>query len=313
MANVTGRRIRVGTRGSALARRQTELVIGWLRGRHPDVEFVVEIIRTAGDVDQDRALSQFDSQGVFVHAIEQALRDGRIDVAVHSSKDMPSELPPGLELIFPPREDPRDALVSREGVKLTDLPTGARIGTGSPRRRALLLYLRPDLEVVPIRGNVDTRVHHAHEGDLDGVVVAAAGMRRLGRQDQIAELLPPDLFIPAVGQGILAVELRSDDRATRELCSVLDDAPTRAAAEAERQVAITVGAGCQTAIGAYAEVRDGELSLSAFLALNDEHLIWAALSGPAPRAQEIGRGVGRQLVEKRATMLAQLGGEVTTS
>jgi hydroxymethylbilane synthase len=299
VTNPGRRTVRVGTRGSALALRQTELVIEGLRPHAPDVEFEVRVIRTAGDADQHRDASQFEGQGIFVHTIEQALRNGEIDIAVHSAKDMPSALAPGLALVFPVREDPRDALVSRDGRSLAELPPGARVGTGSPRRRSLLLHHRPDLEVVPIRGNVDTRMRRAQSGDLAGVVVAAAGLRRLGRELEITELLAPSQFVPAVSQGILAIETRSDDSDSRKIVQPLDHGPTRSAAETERQVALTVGAGCQTAIGAFAEVQPNGITVSAFLGLEDGELIWAQANGPVSDARQIGQRAGEQLMAGR--------------
>jgi len=298
MANspASTRVVRVGTRGSALARRQTELVIEQLRACAPDVAFSVDVIRTAGDASQGSDANQFEGQGVFVRAIEEALLHGDIDLAVHSSKDMPSSLPSGLTIgAFPQRSDPRDVLVSRQGWRLADLPARARVGTGSPRRRALLLDLRPDLEIVPIRGNVDTRVRRARE-DLDATVVAAAGLVRLGREDEVAEYLDPARFIPAIGQGILALEVRADDEWLLALTGAIDDAASRTCAIAERATAIRVGAGCLSAIGAYAQIEGAELRLDAFLASEGE-LRRTAARGSVDDARGIGEQAGDWLMD----------------
>lgn len=254
--------MRVATRGSALARRQAAIVIEALRSLDPQVSYSMEIVRTEGDDQPQQEPSEFEGQGIYVRRIEAALLQGRADVAVHSFKDMPSMPTPGLSIAaFPAREDPRDALVARDALPLDRLPPGARVGTGSPRRRVLLHDLRPDVEVTPIRGNVDTRLRRVAQGEVDAVVVAAAGLRRLQREAEVTEALDPTVFTPAAGQGILAVQVRDDDRGLLDLISALDDAVTRVCALAERAVARAVGAGCQTPLGAYARVVDGQLEV----------------------------------------------------
>lgn len=254
--------MRVATRGSALAQRQAAIVIEALRSLDPRVSYSVEIISTQGDDQPQQDASEFEGQGIFVRRIEAALLQGRADIAVHSFKDMPSTPTPGLSVAaFPAREDPRDALVTRDAMPLDRLPAGARVGTASPRRRVLLNDLRRDLEVTPIRGNVDTRLRRVAEGDVDAVVVAAAGLRRLGREAEITETLDPLVFTPAAGQGILAVQVCEGDHGLLDLISALDDPVTRACALAERAVARAVGAGCQTPLGAYARVVDGHLEV----------------------------------------------------
>ncbi len=293
--------LRVGTRGSALALRQAELVIDALRQLEPELSFEVEIIRTLGDEAPQTDLAQFEGQGIFVRAIETALLDQRIDIAVHSFKDMPSRQPDGLAIgAFPERDDPRDALVTANRVPLHALAPGAAIGTGSPRRRALVLSERPDLHVRPIRGNVDTRLRRVADGDVDGVVLAAAGLTRLGRAGEIAELLDPRTFTPAVGQGILAVQARADHARVMSLLAGLDHQDTRACAAAERAVADEVGAGCQYPFGAYARVAGDRLEIDAFLALVDDGaVIRAHAEGPAADAVTIGANAGAQLVLQR--------------
>ncbi len=288
--------LRIGTRGSPLALRQTSLVVDALTRQHPGTTCEVVVIRTQGDELAEQPSPQFEGQGVFVRRIEQALLAGTIDVAVHSFKDLPSRMATGLVLAaLPPREDPRDVLVARSRPMLAALPAGSRIGTGSPRRRALILALRPDVEVVPIRGNVDTRLRRAAQ-DLDAVVVAAAGLRRLGRDGEAAETLDPEVFVPAVGQGILAIQARADDTRTIELLAPLDDPTTRACALAERAVAIAVDASCNLAFGAHARSVANELRLDAFIAPGDgEPLRRASETGHLSSPEELGARVGARL------------------
>ncbi len=288
--------LRIGSRGSPLALRQTNLVIDTLARRHPGMQCEVVVIRTHGDEFAEQANSQFEGQGVFVRRIEEALLAGTIDVAVHSFKDLPSRMAPGLILAaLPPREDPRDVLVARSGLTLAALPTASRIGTGSPRRRALLQSLRPDVEVVPIRGNVDTRLRRV-TSDLDAVVLAAAGLRRLGRNGEATEMLDPAVFVPAVGQGILAIQARADDVRVGELLAPLDDPPTRVCALAERAVAVAVDASCDLAFGAYAHLSGNELQLSAFVAPGDgKPLVRVSEVGDLAAPEELGARVGTRI------------------
>ena len=292
-------RLRVGTRGSALALAQTNLLIGALQDLVPDLQADVIVIRTQGDADHQTPLAAFDGQGVFVREIERALRLGTIDCAVHSYKDMPSVQPDGLVIsAFPQRADPRDALVARDGLTVASLPSGARIGTGSPRRRALLEVARPDLAISPLRGNVDTRLRQVAEGALDAVVLAAAGLARLERSDAITELLDPSVFVPAVGQGILAVDTRSDASEIIALVGLLDDPATRACALAERCVAITINAGCQAPFGAYAHLHGSRLTLNAVLLVGSA-LVREQAEGDASAARAIGDRVGAALLTRR--------------
>lgn len=277
--------LRIGTRASALALTQTGMVADELReltGR--DVEIVR--IKTHGDV-LTGSLSQMGGTGVFVTALREALLDGRCDVAVHSLKDLPTADFEGLTYVTPVREDPRDALCSRGGLRLTDLPLGAKVGTGSPRRAAQLRLVRPDLEIIDIRGNVDTRLGRIAEasgstpgGDLDAVVLAAAGLNRLGRSSAITELIDVSVMAPAPGQGALAVECRSDDAATslRSAFADLDDAGTHLAVVAERALLARLEAGCAAPVGTYARLVDEVLTLHAVVARPDgsEHLVHSA-------------------------------------
>ena len=256
--------IRAATRGSTLALEQTEIVAALLRAHYPDLHLEVVTVRTAGDVNQSAPVSQL-GDGAFVRGVEAALLDGRADIAVHSAKDLPSTETPGLVLAaFPERGDARDVLVSRTGCGFAELPPGARLGTGSPRRAAIARALRPDLEVAGIRGNVDTRLRKLRDGEYDTIVLAAAGLARLGLLDQVSEYLDPAVWVPPPGQGVLAVQCRAGDRAEQVLAS-LDYAATRAAITAERAVLRRLGSGCRAPVGAYAVAADGGLTLRGVL------------------------------------------------
>jgi hydroxymethylbilane synthase len=250
--------LRIGTRQSPLALQQTHEVIALLKRAWPTVHVEVVGFRTTGDRIQDVPLTQIGAKGLFVTEIEEALLEGRIDWAVHSVKDLPSQLPTGLCLgVVAARQDPRDALVARRGLTLATLPEGAVIGTSSLRRRAQLLHWRPDLRIVPLRGNLDTRLRKLEAGNLDGIVVAAAGLLRMGWAGRISELIPPELCLPAVGQGALGVEMRRDDAAAQALFAPLGAPATQAAITAERCFLAHLQGSCQVPIAALATV-DGE-------------------------------------------------------
>ncbi|MCI2238878.1 hydroxymethylbilane synthase [Paenibacillus sp. TRM 82003] len=254
------RPLRLGTRRSALATTQSGWVADALRARGADVELVE--ITTHGDVDR-APLAVIGGTGVFVSALRDALLAGEVDLAVHSLKDLPTAAADGLALAaVPQREDPRDALVAADGRTLAQLPAGARVGTGSPRRRALLLDARPDLDVVPVRGNVDTRLRMVSSGELDAVVLAAAGLARLGRLGEATELLDAQAFVPAPGQGALAVECRADDAEVLAVAGALDSPADRLAVLAERQLLAGLEAGCSAPVGAHAHLDGGELRLA---------------------------------------------------
>jgi hydroxymethylbilane synthase len=263
--------VRIGTRGSALARTQTGHVADALRALG---DFEIEIIHIRTDGDRlTGPLATLGGTGVFVTALRDAVLEGRCDLAVHSLKDLPTGDAPGLTIAaIPPRADARDALCTRDGRPLVGLPSGARVGTGSPRRVAQLLAVRPDLEVVDLRGNVDTRLRRVTEGDLDAVVLAAAGLQRIGRLDATTVPLEPTLMVPAPGQGALAVECRADldpGSALALALRALDDLPTRLAVTAERAVLATLEAGCSAPVGAYAQVDGRRLALSATVVAAD--------------------------------------------
>lgn len=260
------RSLRVGTRGSRLARAQTQLALAALRRAWPDLSWEIVVITPVGDRDKTTPLTVLGGQGVFSKELHEALLDGRVDLAVHSVKDLPSELPEGIALAaIVTRSDPRDALVSRDGSRLAELPPGARVGTSSRRRQALLGAVRPDLVVADIRGNVDTRLRRLDQGDFDAVVLAATGLHRLGWKDRVTEYLSPDRFVPAPGQGALGITCRADDQELRELLVQVHDPIAGLAVEVERAFLRAIGGGCQTPIGAYATVEGGQVTLRALL------------------------------------------------
>jgi len=263
------RPLRVGTRGSALALRQTEETINRLRSCHPGIQVEVVTVRTQGDADQSSPLAAM-GRGIFVTEIERELLAGRLDLAVHSLKDLPTVLPPGLVVgAVLPRQDPRDVLVNRWGCRLAQLPAGARIGTSSPRRQAQLRDACPQVSVLPIRGNVETRLKKAVGEDYDGAVLAAAGLIRLGLTEHVAEYLSPQQFVPPPGQGVLAVEVRADDDLLLELLHPVEDATTRYAVAAERAFLEKLGGGCQVPVGAYARSEGELLMLTVYLGAPD--------------------------------------------
>lgn len=252
--------LRIGTRGSALARTQTEQVASRLRDA--GVAVTVEVISTLGDRRHDLPVARLGGDGVFVRELEQALLDGRIDAAVHSLKDLPTAETPGLLLAaIPERASPFDAVVGRSAPRLAELPHGATVGTSSIRRVAQLRSIRPDLDIVPLRGNVDSRLRRLDAGDFDAVILAAAGLERLGLADRITEILRPPAFWPAVSQGALAIQTRADDAASRRAVGVVDDAATRAAVAAERRMLAGLAGGCLAPIGGWARIEAEELVL----------------------------------------------------
>ena len=265
----TPRTVRVGSRKSSLAMAQSEEVVAKLRIRFPVHEFTIVQISTSGDRDKESSLQSL-GRGTFSKDIEDALLRGEVDLAVHSAKDLAPDLPEGLVVAgVLEREDPRDVLVNRWGVTLAELPSAARIGTGSPRRGAQLLALRPDLSVLPIRGNVGTRLEKSRGADYDGIVVAAAGLLRLGLRSDITEYLDPDTFTPEAGQGTIALEARRDDAQTLDMIAAVDHGPSRASLTAERAFVDVIGGGCKVPVAAYARVEDDSFRVSAMAALPD--------------------------------------------
>lgn len=305
------RTIRVGTRGSALALAQTGLIADAIERTGARVEIIT--ISTPGD--RSAAPIEQIGIGVFTSAVRDALADGTVDVAVHSYKDLPTARDPRVSLAaVPPRADPRDALIARDGLTLGELPVGSRVGTGAPRRVAQLNALGLGLELVPIRGNVDTRIRKVTEGELDAVILARAGLARLGRLDVITEVLNPIQMLPAPAQGALAVECRVDDMDVEHLLrSTVDDPWTRAAAGAERAVLAALMAGCSAPVGALAEVvedLDGDdtlvhrLSLRGVAAAADGELLRASATGDLNEGEQLGRALAAELLDLGAGVLS---------
>lgn len=284
------RTIRIGTRGSRLARWQSEWVASCLRSLHPGLVIELVEIKTQGDRDRNSPLAAIGGMGLFTKEIQRALADGAVEIAVHSLKDLPTRGPEGLMLgAVPPREDVADALIAPEHRTLDALPSGARVGTSSQRRRAQLLHLRPDLDVVNLRGNVETRLGHALDGRLEAVMLAEAGLNRLGLANHITDRLGPPRFLPAVGQGALGIECRSDDVVTRAILAPLDDPATRAAVLAERKVLLELEGGCTIPLASWARIVDGVLHLdAAVFDLDGREKVAATVSGPVDDPEGLG-------------------------
>ncbi len=290
----------IGSRGSQLALWQAHHIQARLK--ELGAESRIEIIKTSGDRIQDVPLSKVGGKGLFTKEIEEALLDKSIDLAVHSMKDVPTELPEGLVLsAIPEREEPRDALI---GARVSDLREGMKIGTSSLRRSSQLLALGRGFSIEMLRGNVDTRLRKLDEAQYDAIVLAAAGLRRLGWADRITELIPQDIMCSAVGQGALAIETREDGGAAHELARKLDHAETRKAVTAERALLLVLGGGCQVPVGAHATVSDGAVHLSAIVARPDgSQLVRGHLSGPNP--EHVGATLGRTLLDEGANEILQ--------
>jgi hydroxymethylbilane synthase len=312
---IRNRPLIVGTRGSALARWQTEFVITALLRVAPGVRADLRVIKTAGDQDQARPLAEFGGLGVFTKELEHALWNGEIDLAVHSLKDLPTESPAGLTIAaYLPREDAREAIVSRHNVGLMQLPKGARIGTSSARRAAQILALRPDAQIIPLRGNVDTRLRKAHSGEYDAIVIAAAGLIRLGRAHEITEYLSLDTLLPDPGQGALAAQIRADDGELAQLLAQLDDAPTRAAVTAERAFLRALGGGCRMPMGAYAETDAAELRVRGMVgALDGTRIVRGERRGNVNDAEQLGRALAEQLLQNGAAEILEANGHIERS
>jgi hydroxymethylbilane synthase len=290
-------RIVIGTRGSQLALRQAQIVADALRASAPDIEIEVRVIKTEGDRRQDVSLEEVGGQGVFVKDIERALAEGEIHVAVHSLKDMPAVTPEALTIgAVLERGDVRDALVSLGGMHLDHLPRGARVGTDSRRRSLQLLALRPDLRLESIRGNVDTRVRKAESGEYDAVVLAVAGLARLGLFDKAADVFDVDQVLPAVGQAVLAVECRASDAPTLALLAGVDHPQTRAAMTAERAYLRRLGAGCRLPVGAFAEMRGRELRIRGVIGTEAGELHRGEVSGDASAVESLGEELAIKLM-----------------
>lgn len=293
--------ITIGTRGSQLALWQSQYIKDRINNLYPNLEIQLKIIKTKGDRIQERSLVGL-GKGVFTKDIEIALLNEEIDLAVHSLKDLPTEEPDGLCITaIPSREDPRDILISENNLPLTDLPPGARIGTTSPRRKAQLLHLRSDLEVVDIRGNVDTRIHKLKNSDIDGIILAAAGIKRLQKEDLITEYFAIDQMVPAVGQGALAIQVHENNSDIIQILQPINDTKSSAEISAERTVLKALGGGCQVPIGAYANSNDTELSIIATVCHpHGNHRIIEEYSGKIQNAIDIGNIVAENLLNSGA-------------
>jgi hydroxymethylbilane synthase len=296
------REFRIGTRASQLALFQADWVKEKLEKAHPRLRVTLAKIKTTGDKIQDAPLAKVGGKGLFVKEIEEALLRKRIDLAVHSIKDVPTDFPDGLHLsAITKREDPRDAFVSREGILLKDLPRGARIGTSSLRRQAQLLHFRDDLRIIPLRGNLDTRLKKLKTLNLDGMVLACAGLKRLGLGEKITEILPTDISLPAIGQGALGIETRVGDEEVEEKIRLLNDPYSSTAITAERAFLKRLEGGCQVPIAAYARIENDRLEINGMVGTIDgKKLIRHRTEGPIEKAESIGVELAEVLLARGA-------------
>jgi hydroxymethylbilane synthase len=298
--------LRIGTRGSALARWQARSIARALR-EATGVEPEIVIIKTSGDKFQQTSFSQIGTKGIFIKELEDALLEARIDLAVHSMKDVPTEMPEGLTIAaIGKREDVRDALISSSGATLALLPQGARVGTSSLRRQSQLLYARRDLRMLELRGNVDTRIEKLKRGDYDAIVLAKAGLDRLGLSGNISQVLPHDVSLPAAGQGAIGIEARTGDAETLRALTALEDAETRSAVTAERAALAGLGGGCQVPIGAWGRIENAKLALDvAVLSPDGTQRMWEKDSGSPEEAEVIGKRVAKKLRDGGAAALLE--------
>lgn len=288
----------IGTRQSLLALWQSNHIASLLRKQYPDCQVTLKKIVTKGDRILDVPLAQIGGKGLFTKEIETELLDGTVDLAVHSLKDMPTVLPEGLCLTaITTRANVGDAFVSNQYASFSELPQGAVLGTSSLRRKAQLLAVRPDLKIVDLRGNVDTRLRKLDEGQMDAIILAAAGLERLGHADRIREIIPTTVCLPAVGQGALAIECRSDNKEVRDMLAFLNNLPTKQATDAERAFLGLIEGGCQVPIGVYAEVENDNVKIEAVIAsLDGSKVLRNNITGPAVNAADLGRKLGQQML-----------------
>lgn len=301
-------KLTIGTRQSLLALWQSNYIAARLREQYPDCEVVLKKIVTKGDRILDVPLAKIGGKGLFTKEIEQELIDGTVDLAVHSLKDMPTVLPEGLCLTaITSRANVGDAFVSNNYNSFDELPQGAVLGTSSLRRKAQLLAARPDLKIVDLRGNVDTRLRKLDEGQMDAIILAAAGLERLGYGERIKEVIPAKVCLPAVGQGALAIESRDNDAEVREMLAFLNDEATKQATDAERAFLGLLEGGCQVPIGVHADVENGEIKIEAIIAeLDGKKILRDTIVGKAANSAELGRELGKK-------MLAEGGQEILAS
>ena len=256
--------IKVGTRGSQLAQGQTDYVIHLLQQKHLNVQFEKTVIKTAGDTDRKSSLENIGGTGVFTKKIEKELLDSAIDIAVHSAKDLPSRMTDGLTIgAVPQREDCVDVWISRRNIKLMEASPGASIGSGSPRRAALILNMRPDLKIENIRGNIETRLKKLDDGEFDAIIMAYAGLKRIGLEDRFTEILPPEIFLPAAGQGALVVQVRQDDNEVIDVVRAIDHPISHRCLDIERLLLFKIKAGCSAPAGCWARIENNRIKLSA--------------------------------------------------
>ena len=298
-------KLRIGTRGSALALWQAKYVESALKRIYPNLETERIIIKTEGDRDRKSSLTQIGGQGVFTKTIEQALLQERIDVAVHSLKDLPSTMSDGLTIAAVPLRAPvEDVLISRDGKTLDEMPQGAKIATGSIRRRCQLLALRPDLQMADLRGNIHTRLRKLHEQNLDGIIMARAALERLGIRDVPYQIFAPEVMIPSVGQAAIGVQIRSDDLSVGRLVAALNDQATYQCVMAERTVLRELDTGCQFPMGAYGKITDGQMHLTAFVgSVDGKQIIRATEVGQPTRFKELGHRLAQKLLQAGAASL----------
>ena len=299
--------LRIGTRGSLLALAQARWVEAYLLGSHPDLGTELVIIKTTGDKLKDVPLAQVGGKGLFIKEIEEALLAGEVDLAVHSLKDMPAEMPPGCVLgAVPPREDHRDAFISHRHGSLAEIPAGGRVGTGSLRRKVQILHRRPDLEVVHLRGNVDTRLRKLETEGLDAIILAAAGLKRLGLGHIPRGYLSEAEMLPAIGQGALGLEVRADDQEMLRLLAPLNDTPTQVAVTAERAFLARLEGGCLVPVAAWGRLEDGFLTIEALISdLDGRRFLKDRLVGPVDAAPVLGENLAEMLLERGGRQILQ--------
>jgi len=290
----------IGSRGSGLALWQANWIKSQLEDLHSGLQVEIKIIKTSGDKIQDVPLAKIGGKGLFVKEIEEALLRREVDIAVHSMKDVPVKLPYELEIsVITERENPFDALVSRENIKLDELPENAKIGTGSLRRSSQLLKYRPDLKIVPLRGNIDTRIKKLKSEGLDAIILATAGLRRMGWKDKVTEVIPSDIILPAMGQGAVGIETRKHDPDVFEAVMGLDHGETHLALDAERAFVSELEGGCQVPIGAYATIdeKDENITILGLVASLDGKTIYQGFrQGPQVDAKKLGRELGKEIL-----------------
>ena len=297
--------IRIGTRASALALWQAEWVKTELEKKYPGMTVSLTKIKTTGDKILDVPLAQVGGKGLFVKEIEEAMLEGEIDIAVHSMKDVPTFFPDGLHLsCITKREDPRDALLTRNNVTFNNLPKGANVGTSSLRRQAQLMHVRPDFVIHQLRGNVDTRLRKLKEGQFDAIILAAAGVKRLGLADNVSEYIDPEISLPAIGQGALGIECRVDDRELNDLIAFFNHAETRTCVTGERALLRRLEGGCQVPIACYGQIKGGALHLTGLVgSVDGKRIIKDSLEGAPEKAEKLGVTLAEKLLSRGADVI----------